>query len=142
MATAVQQDTLRSLTDEVKILRSQLFAKELAEVRLAQERHEKEAATAAAADVAARASAAAAEREQVRRGSWLNAFLSEAVDSGQGTAPIDLIELSKRIPSGDVWPAGVSASDFAFVGGPAVSDAEEFSKTFLGSLAAKKGIKF
>jgi hypothetical protein len=108
-------------------------------IKADQGRKARETATQDAKALADRATAAAAEHETVRRGAWLDALLTEAIDSGKGETPIT--ELLERIPA-KVWPPGISPSDFALPGGPAINDASAFEGTFMGSLAKAKNIKF
>jgi len=75
----------------------------------------------------------------VRKGSWLTLFLDEAVASGQGDKPFDVVEVMGRIPA-HAWPPGVSAADYN-LGGVGISDESGFEKTFMGQIAAQRRLK-
>lgn len=90
-----------------------------------------EQATHNAKDAEARATAAAAEREQVRRGAWLNHLLAgQPADS-----PLDFVALAARVPVTG-FPPGVEASSFAFTGGSASPEPDVATTTLGKALAA------
>lgn len=118
--------TLSELQNRIDSLEAVLREKERTEAEakaaalLAQEQ------TDAAKDIEARAAAAAAERETIRRGSWLNHLLGEA----GADAVINFAELEKGIPATGFAP-GSDESQFVFTGGPVAKEAE-ISTTTLG----------
>jgi hypothetical protein len=86
-------------------------------------------ATDDAKDAEASAAAAATEREQIRRGSWLNHLLGEQPPD----AALDFAALEKQIPAAG-WPAGTDPSNFAITGG--VVSVEDVAQTTLGKALA------
>jgi len=87
-------------------------------------------ATDSAKDAEARATAAAAEREQIRRGAWLNHLLGEQ----PADAAVDFAALDARIPANG-FPPGVDVSSFVFTGGSVVPELD-VAKTTLGKALA------
>jgi hypothetical protein len=84
---------------------------------------------------AERAQAAAAEREQIRRGSWVNHLLGQA----KPDVPVNFAEIDAAIPKDEgQWPPGVEPSSFVLTGGARIRPEEktDVANTTLGRMLA------
>ena len=92
-------------------------------------------ATDAAKSAAERAQAAAAERETIRRGTWVNHMLGQAKPG----EPVDFMAIDAAIPKDEgQWPPGVDPASFVLTGGGRIRPEEktDVASTTLGRMLA------
>lgn len=121
----IQVDRLTAILAE----RDRKAAEEKAAAIAAQEASED------AKNAAERAEAADAERETIRRGTWINHLLGQAKPDEQ----VDFAAITAAIPKDD-WPPNVRPEDFTLTGGLRIRAEQKtgVANTTLGRMLAAK----
>ena len=134
---SAHEQTNKVLADQVADLQKQLRDREMADVAAAAETLRKTQEAAAALQAAQAKAALDADVEKTRAGSWITYLLATA----RPDAPVNAAAMMASVPKFG-WAPGDGPENYSFAGAPAAVVIEDVGSTFLGRMAAERGLKF